>query len=356
VNSNAIALPDIAYYYPEPYWAERDIDWIKTVLLFFDGVAVLLPRLSPQHGPWQQRLDPVLGEPLLEAKLLHILEPEDIIDQEVADRFGSYLTELIANGAFDNLTDDDEFEWLSGSRMAASVDTELAEMLIDELHSRGLVREVTTPITAEADAGQRMDRFSVLMNSAVRRIVLTFWAQALRQPAARRGLGLQPITSQLQFADSFKNLLTSPRMPTEGDLINFDLQQVTLDLSIVPLQDVLDFRKQHGAEYRAYMRSLRQFMYNLRGLSGTEFRQAFQDRRDELADSAERLRHIASRHWRKNLAMFAISLIGAGLRLHAGDIRGAANSAGRAAGRLASPAFPDTAYSYLFQAEASLNR
>ena len=356
VRDDMIALPDIAYYYPEPYWAESEIDWLKTVLLFFDGVAVLLPRLSPQHGPWRGRLDPVLGEPLLDAHLLHILEPEDIIDQEVADQFGSFLTELITAGAFDNLRREDKFEWLSGSRMAASVDTRLAEMLIDELGKQGLVQKVTASVVERQDDEQRSDRFSVLMHGAVRQIVLTFWAQALRQPAARRGLGLRPITSELGFVNNFRNLLASPRMPTEGDIVNFDLEQVSLDLSTVPLIDVLEFREQYGSDYRAYMRSLRQFMYNLRGLSGVEFRQAFQDRRDELSDSADRLRRVARRHWHKNLPLFALSLLGAALRTHAGDVLGAAESAGEAADRLSSPELPDTAYSYLFKAEKLLSK
>src|SRR5205823_15093644 len=158
------------------------------------------------------------------------------------------------------------------------------------------------------------------------------------------------------FVNNFRKLLASPRMPTEGDIVNFDLEQVTLDLSTVPLTDVLEFREQYGADYRAYMRSLRQFMYNLRGLSGVEFRQAFQDRRDELADNADRLRRVARRHWRKSLPLFALSLFGAALRTHFGDALGAAESAGEAADRLSSPELPDTAYSYLFKAEKLLSK
>jgi hypothetical protein len=36
--------PYLAYYYPEPYWRGREIDAIKNLLLFFDGIAILLPR------------------------------------------------------------------------------------------------------------------------------------------------------------------------------------------------------------------------------------------------------------------------------------------------------------------------
>lgn len=35
--------PDVAYYYPAPYWMPHETDWIKSLLLFFDRVAILLP-------------------------------------------------------------------------------------------------------------------------------------------------------------------------------------------------------------------------------------------------------------------------------------------------------------------------
>lgn len=34
---------EIAYYYPEPYWLANEGGWIKSLLLFFDEVAILLP-------------------------------------------------------------------------------------------------------------------------------------------------------------------------------------------------------------------------------------------------------------------------------------------------------------------------
>jgi hypothetical protein len=36
-------LSELAYYYPEPYWLAHEGSWIKSLLLFFDGVAILLP-------------------------------------------------------------------------------------------------------------------------------------------------------------------------------------------------------------------------------------------------------------------------------------------------------------------------
>ena len=36
-------MTDTAYYYPAPYWGLEDSGWIKSLLLFFDDVAILLP-------------------------------------------------------------------------------------------------------------------------------------------------------------------------------------------------------------------------------------------------------------------------------------------------------------------------
>ncbi len=39
---------EAAYYYPEPYWLVGEVDPLKTLLLFFDEIAILLPRYM--HG------------------------------------------------------------------------------------------------------------------------------------------------------------------------------------------------------------------------------------------------------------------------------------------------------------------
>ena len=42
--------PDIAYYYPAPYWSWNESSWVKSLLLFFDEVAILLPHyMYGQH-------------------------------------------------------------------------------------------------------------------------------------------------------------------------------------------------------------------------------------------------------------------------------------------------------------------
>lgn len=34
---------DVAYYYPAPFWGMSEGGWVKSLLLFFDKVSILLP-------------------------------------------------------------------------------------------------------------------------------------------------------------------------------------------------------------------------------------------------------------------------------------------------------------------------
>ena len=40
--------PEVAFYYPGQYW--RDPDWIKNLILFFDGIAMLIPEYMRDGG------------------------------------------------------------------------------------------------------------------------------------------------------------------------------------------------------------------------------------------------------------------------------------------------------------------
>ena len=64
----ATGLPEIAFYYPGPLWYLSD--WAKSLLLFFDGVALLVPAYMKERP---EQLDPIMASPLRERGLLHIL-------------------------------------------------------------------------------------------------------------------------------------------------------------------------------------------------------------------------------------------------------------------------------------------
>ena len=72
-------MTETAYYYPAPYWDYRDSGWVKSLLLFFDDIAILLPDyMRGRHTA----ADPALAEPLEDRGLLWVLEPSTWVDKE----------------------------------------------------------------------------------------------------------------------------------------------------------------------------------------------------------------------------------------------------------------------------------
>lgn len=128
---------ETAYYYPEPYWLVSDGSWVKTLLLFFDEVAILLPDyMVGRH----RDADPSLVEPLKGKGLLRILHPEWFVDAELTERMTESVVDLISGGAFDNLPSEEPFAELSMSRMGYGAVEGLASMVYEELERRGLAR------------------------------------------------------------------------------------------------------------------------------------------------------------------------------------------------------------------------
>jgi hypothetical protein len=127
-------LRETAYYYPEPYWLVRESGWIKTLLLFFDEVAILLPEYM---GGRHLAADPTLAHPLEDRGLLRVLEPEWFVDEAATTKLTDMVQWLVEQGAFDNLPQGRRAE-LSMSRMGYSAIYEAAHRVFEGLESRGL--------------------------------------------------------------------------------------------------------------------------------------------------------------------------------------------------------------------------
>jgi hypothetical protein len=139
-------------------------------------------------------------------------------------------------------------------------------------------------------------------------------------------------------------------LPTAGHVVTADLEQVTLDLGPAPLDEILDFRQQHGPQHRAYARDLRQFVRDAAALSQADQHQAFLDRREALADAADELRRLARTSWRRPLATFGLGIAGSAVALTYGNPIGAGLTAAGALLGLRRQADPA---SYLFPGPAA---
>jgi hypothetical protein len=324
---------EIAFYYPNPMW--RQGDWIKNLILFFDGVALLVPsymRDKPDIA------DPAIVTGLREHGLLHIIEPETAVDKAATEQLASALMDIISSGALDNLaTTDTKFHEISRSRLGYDGDSGLAQMILEELQKRGL-----------AKAGENDS--TIPIHPMVRSLVLVLLSQILRPYGARLGAELSPTTDNPRLVEALTELLSVQAIPTTGHVVEFDLNTVSVDLGSIPIDEVLTFRKENFADHRRYCLAARLFAQQLSKLSDEERKTAFALRQAELDDIAQDLKGRATKTWKKP-ASFALTLSGAALALANGHPLAAALTVGAAVTGYQAAAKRDAgAYSYLFRA------
>lgn len=323
---------ETAFYYPGHIW--RAGDWVKSVSLFFDKVALLVPDYMKDR-PGQ--LEPEMVAGMEQAGLLRFLSPEQMIDREAATKLATSLADVITTGVLDDLPSDGEFHALSMSRLGFGGDRELAMMIVEEFQDRGL---------AQATA----DGVSIPLHPYVRNLVLVLLAQVLRAAGPGVGAALHPVTDHPRMAGALGKVITSAAAPGHNDVIKTDLAFVAPDLSAVPLDEVLDFRDRYGAEYRSYSHALRTMSRDHADMDETDRRRTLEDRAEALSDLQDHLRRGA----RKDMAVK--SVLGLGV---VGSIAGAFvatpiiaafGAAAGGAGLLSGGASKaPEAYSYLFQ-------
>jgi hypothetical protein len=131
------ALPEVAFYYPNPFWTSGS--WIKNLILFFDGVGLLVPVYMQDRI---DKSDPAIVAGLREHSLLHVFEPEKLVDKPATERLADTLVDIIISGALDPLVGEHtQFAELSMSRLGYYGDSGLSEMLHEELMRKGLARK-----------------------------------------------------------------------------------------------------------------------------------------------------------------------------------------------------------------------
>ena len=333
-------MSEIAYYYPEPYWLTTDGSWIKTLLLFFDGVAILLPEyMVGRH----LQADPTLVEPLEDKGLLRTLEPEWFVDATMTEQLTEAVVELITGGAFDDLPKDEPFAELSMSRMGYGAVEDLAAMVYEELERRGV-------------ASPTEDGVSIPMHWRIRSVYLLLLAQLARAAGKRHGIDLHPATNAPWAQEALGSFFNLKPMPSRGHVVSLDVETVSIDLDDVPLDDVLGFRANHADAYRKYMADLRSFALQLSLADEADRDPLLADRRAALEEEARRLTGRVRREFRskKKVTGFGLGLAGAAWSVATlNPVPAVLGALGAIAGMAPDPGV-GSAYSYLFEARRTL--
>lgn len=337
---------ELAYYYPEPYWLAQESSWIKSLLLFFDGVAILLPRYMSGR---ELVADPSLAEPLADQGLLTVLEPEWFVDDQLSERLAAGMVELIAGGAFDDATArGTPFEALSMTRMG------FAELSLSRMgnRDRGIFEMIHEELKAGGLALDSEDGVSIPLRSDVRIAYLLLLAQEAREAGQRHGFDLHPTTNGIKIEQAVRAFLELSPMPSRQDVVAFDLATASVDLETVPLDEVLDFRTAHSAAHRDYVLNLRQFLADISAAEGPDRTRLLDRRQADLDRQARSLRKLSLDAFKRpaDAAGFALGLTGSAWSLATGNPVPAGLAALGAALRLLPTRQTGSAYSYIFRA------
>jgi hypothetical protein len=324
---------ELAFYYPNPFW--YDGNWIKNLVLFFDGVAILVPQYMKNRI---DESDPAIVAGLREHDLLKVIEPESAIDKAAAGQLAISLVDIIASGKLEKLAQEGSaFHELSMSRLGFDGDSGLAQMIFEELKARNL-------------ATDSKDGVSIPLHPKVRRLVLVLLAQILRSRGLGGGAELNPVTDMARIVESLEEFLSIDVFASEGGVVSFDMNIVGVDVSSFPLDEVLGFRLENYQKLKKYRDDIRIFAAELSALPAPAREALLRRRQEELDALASEIRRASTKAWRKPAA-FAFSLMGAAWNVLTHNPVGAVLSVASAGLGYTPTSKPDLgAYSYVFRA------
>jgi hypothetical protein len=295
------AIPEVAFYYPGIIWNSGN--WIKNLLLFFDGIALLIPDYMVNR---EEIIDPTIAIPLKQRGLLRILKPEKIVDASATQKLSEAMVNLIDSGVLDPLSKEKtRFHELSYSRLGGFGDESLAQAIFEKLKAKGLARK-------------SQDKVSIPMHPMVRALILVLLAQILRPQGKKLGIELSPATDNPRLVYALEELLSLPTQPSTGHIVSSDLEAVGVDLELVPIGEVLAFREEYGSQHRRYARAVREFVFELGLMKESDRARALESRLEEIRDYANDLKKLSRKAWKKP-ASFALGIVGAAWTLHTGD-------------------------------------
>ncbi|MEU5591021.1 hypothetical protein [Streptomyces chrestomyceticus] len=192
----------------------------------------------------------------------------------------------------------------------------------------------------------------------VRLMILMAYCRTLHREMKAADITLQPVMRDMHsFPESVGPAFRDLERPAQKRwrrnramhrVIKADWREVGVDLSRVPLDEILGFRDHHGADYRAYAQGLRNFVRASEEMSDTQFAAALRDRSEQIDHAAAELRRSLKTAFGHTGAALIFSIAGATWTATQGDIAAALLAVASAAASTTRPPRPVTAYSYLY--------
>jgi hypothetical protein len=289
----------------------------------------------------------VLAQPLTELGLLRNYPPDLWLkspfkeDRPVLDRFLSTQTQLCT-------CDRRDFGHVDALSTPFSIERELTQ--IDR--SKKEFRKAVGSLNRSLDRVMRQYGSDPALLRALSVNVASRFLQKYITDVS-----IQPVIDD-DDAASFVASAMGEGNASRAKIILSDLLYLDLDLSAVPLDEVLDFRRQYAVDYRSYSHDVRQFALELSLLSESDQSSALDDRHIELDYRAKQLRKIGRSEFAHRTLSMGFGFAGAAWTLAHGDAWAAVFAAGAVAAGIskAAPEPVGAAYTYILRAQNSMKR
>ena len=269
--------PTAAWLYPGTVVTQPEL--VKQLLLYFPAGVATMAGVDDR----QSLLDecPWLAEPLADEGLLHFLDYHAVYGAD--DLYE--LPEGLGDDTPDSLVPRDSalFAILESARQGYS------DVLADFTRRGGPADE-----WRRASAGADI---TATMEVAGRYL--------------EHGIQLAPLTDQPDLARLFMRYGAEVLVPQAGPTVDRghlrstvstvvldDLASVAVDLTSVPLPDILDFRREYGRHYAEYSSEVRRFALELLSYPEDERARSLHDRRESLRDLHDDLGRHARRSFK----------------------------------------------------------
>jgi hypothetical protein len=326
--------PLVGYYAGGWIWPDDQIDWVKSLLPFFDKLSLILP---PELVPQAVRDDDVIAQPLIDLGILETRDPADVLDHKATTEIVDEMRRLIEQREGDSLQEFTELvtapeNWQTITYTHFGIyDSEVQELLRD-LRARGL-------------AGALDPKTGLFpLDRNLHAAVVAVCAQKMCRLDREKGLDVVPFRPPTGRSAPRRE----PRMLAE--VLSGDLANVGPNLSRLPLADVLAFRAEHLAAYNKYMRDLRTAARLLETTTDqVDRKRLLLDRQAELREAADSLRRSTRSAGLKTGLSVGLALVGVGTSFVAGPVVGAVVAAAASAAGLIPDSRVDSPYTYLFK-------
>lgn len=343
---------DFAYYANDWIWPHGRTNLMKSTLLFFDGIALSLPQDIADR---MIESSPHLAQPLLERGLLVNLDPDTHLQPSTASQLARDLRavmERLEPGEWN-------FPPRVGSLGSFHWGGVLAQLEANELSATMVRRGIARPFSSEDDGDQRL----FLIEPAARLLVLNSYSQALRADLqAQTDLALHPVAESVgdrrnweMSMEALAQTAAGGRRPRAGfaatEIIQSDLEIVGVDVSGVPLDEVIGFRAEHREQFHAYIADLRELLTTTADLSRDQYVRELHAREKRLNEEAQALKKATRKAFGRTALATGVAIAGAIWTATQGDLIGALLAAGSAGAAVTRPAQSVTAYSYVIEAK-----